>query len=244
MPVCPAARSARRSPSWKERPVPPSLDPAELQRVGELCAEHGIHTVECVLVDTWGIPRGKRVPTQQFLRRTGFAIANVLYTWDPRCGIFDTPFVDASDGFPDMAVVPDLSSFRVAGWADGVAVVLCDSYAEDGEPVALDPRRMLKRVLDRFAGHGLTVQAATELEFHLMTPDWEPLFSDVHCYSIAKGAELEPVLLDIRESLRRTGIEVEACNVEYGPGAGRDQPAVRPGAGDGRRHRAVQVRGP
>lgn len=195
----------------------PSPDPAELERVAALCDEHGIHTVECVLVDTWGIPRGKRLPVRQFLRGAGYAIANVLYTWDPRCGIFDTPFVEASDGFPDMHAVPDLASFRVAGWADGVGVVLCDTYAESGEPVPLDPRGMLKRVLDRFAGHGLAVQAATELEFHLMTADWEPLFSDVHCYSIAKGAELEPVLLDIRESLRRTGIEVEACNVEYGP---------------------------
>ncbi|MFM7146785.1 MAG: hypothetical protein ACKOW5_10690 [Actinomycetales bacterium] len=40
----------------------------------------------------------------------------------------------------------------------------------------------------------------------------------MNCYSIYRGFEMEPFMLDIRESLRKTGIEVEATNVEYGPG--------------------------
>ena len=82
-------------------------DPAERDRVAALCEEHAIHTVECVFVDTWGMPRGKRLPVRQFLRGSGFAIANVVYTWDPTCFIFATPWVDETDGFPDMHVVPD-----------------------------------------------------------------------------------------------------------------------------------------
>ncbi|MSW10940.1 MAG: hypothetical protein F2889_02335, partial [Actinobacteria bacterium] len=50
---------------------------AERDRVAALCEEHRIHTVECVIVDTWGIPRGKRIPVRQFLRGSGYAIANV-----------------------------------------------------------------------------------------------------------------------------------------------------------------------
>jgi glutamine synthetase len=192
---------------------------ADLDRVAALCEEHGVHTVECVVVDTWGIPRGKRVPVRQFLRGSGFHIANVIYTWDPACGIFATPFVDETDGFPDMHVVPDLASFRIAGWTDGVAIVMCDTFVNGThEPVALDARAMLKRQIAAAADLGFGVDAATELECHFFTADWEPLYTDINCYSIYRGYEMEPFMLDIRESLRRTGIEVEATNVEYGPG--------------------------
>ncbi len=196
-----------------------SWDPAERDRVAALCEEHGVHTVECVIVDTWGMPRGKRIPVRQFLRGSGFHIANVIYTWDPTCFIFPTPWVDEEDGFPDMHAVPDLSSFRIAGWTDGVAIVMCDTFDNaTHEPVAMDARAMLKRQVARAKAMGFDIDAATELECHFFTEDWRPLYDDIDCYSIVRGAEMEPFMLDIRESLRKTGIEVEATNVEYGPG--------------------------
>jgi glutamine synthetase len=196
-----------------------SWDPAERDRVAALCEEHGVHTVECVIVDTWGMPRGKRIPVRQFLRGSGYHIANVIYVWDPTCFIFPAPFVDETDGFPDMHAVPDLSSFRIAGWTDGVAIVMCDTIRNDThEPVEMDARMMLKRQLARAAGMGFGVDAATELECHFFTEDWKPIYDDINCYSIYRGFEMEPFMLDIRESLRTTGIEVEATNVEYGPG--------------------------
>lgn len=189
------------------------------ENVERLCEENNIHTVECMFVDTWGVPRGKRLPVRQFLRRTGFAIANVVYTWDPTCFIFGTPWVDETDGFPDMHAVPDPGSFRVAGWTDGVGVVMCDTYhPESDRPIEMDSRAMLKRQIAKLADLGFGVDAATELECHFYTADWEPLYDDINCYSIARGAEMEYFMLDIRESLRKTGIEVEASNVEYGPG--------------------------
>ena len=63
----------------------------ELKRVAELCDKHNIHTVECIIVDNWGVPRGKRLPTEQFLRNEGYGIANVVHTWQPRCEIEITP---------------------------------------------------------------------------------------------------------------------------------------------------------
>ncbi len=187
--------------------------------VARLCEENAIHTVECMFVDTWGVPRGKRIPVRHFLRGSGFAIANVVYTWDPTCFIFATPWVDETDGFPDMHAVPDLDSFRIAGWTDGVAVVICDTFhPESDRVIEMDARAMLKRQIARLAEKGFGLDAATELECHFYTEDWQPLYTDINCYSIQRGAEMERFMLDIRESLRRTGIEVEASNVEYGPG--------------------------
>ena len=196
-----------------------SWDPAERDRVAALCEEHGVHTVECVIVDSWGMPRGKRLPVKQFLRGSGYAIASVVYSWDPTCFIFDTPWVSVDGGVPDMHAVPDLSSFRIAGWTEGVAIVMCDTVTVDGhEPIAMDARNMLKKQLARAEALGYGVDAASELECHFFTPDWKPIYDDINCYSIYRGWEMEPFMLDIRESLRKTDIEVEACNVEYGPG--------------------------
>jgi glutamine synthetase len=196
-----------------------SWDPAERDRVAALCEEHGVHTVECVIVDSWGMPRGKRLPVKQFLRGSGYAIASVVYSWDPTCFIFDTPWVSVDGGVPDMHAIPDLSSFRIAGWTEGVAIVMCDTVTVDGhEPIAMDARHMLKQQLARAEAMGYGVDAASELECHFFTPDWKPIYDDINCYSIYRGWEMEPFMLDIRESLRKTGIEVEACNVEYGPG--------------------------
>ena len=192
---------------------------AERDRVAALCEEHRIHTVECVIVDTWGIPRGKRIPVRQFLRGSGYAIANVVYSWDPTCFIFATPWVNEEDGFPDMHAMPDLSSFRVAGWADGVAIVMCDTvHPGSNAPIEMDARNMLKKQLAKFAEAGFAVNGATELECHFFNDKWEPLYDDINCYSIARGAEMNYFMFDICDSLRKTGIEFEAWNVEYGPG--------------------------
>ena len=191
---------------------------SDTDRVRALIEEHGIHTVECMFADTWGIPRGKRLPAKQFLKSPGFAIANVAYTWDMHSFIFPTGFVNEAHGYPDMHAVADLSTFRVAGWREGTAFCICDTVdLETHEPVALDGRQILRRAVERVRGHGYEPTAATELEFHLCTNDWQPFYTGVHCYSMVKGAEVENVVGDIRRVLAASGIEVEACNVEYGP---------------------------
>jgi glutamine synthetase len=189
---------------------------ADLERAREVIESNGIHTVECMFADTWGIPRGKRVPAKQFVKGSG--IANVAYTWDMQSFIFPTPFVDDTHGYPDMHAVPDLSTLHVAGWREGTAFCICDTLdIETHEPVAMDGRNILRRAAERIRGHGYEPIAATELEFHLCTPDWEPVYRGVHCYSIPKGAEVEDVVGPIRRALELSGVEVEACNVEYGP---------------------------
>jgi glutamine synthetase len=191
---------------------------ADLERARELIEANDIHTVECMFADTWGIPRGKRIPAKQFVKGGGFAIANVAFTWDMQSFIFPTDFVNDTHGYPDMHAVPDLSTLRVAPWREGTAFCVCDTIdIETHEPVALDGRNILRRAVERIRAHGYEPIAATELEFHLCTPDWEPVYRGVHCYSIAKGAEVEDVVGPIREALEAAGIEVEACNVEYGP---------------------------
>jgi glutamine synthetase len=190
------------------------------RRAAELVHEHGVHTVECTFPDTWGALRGKRVPASQFARVCGggIAIADAAFCWDPLCVVFEVDFTNMDKGYPDMLVWPDPETFRVLSWREGTATVMCDTtrvYTED--PIPLDPRHVLRTAVGRLAELGYTATVATEIEFYLCDESWTPLYPDIQCYSITKGAELEPVMSDIRHRVEELGIVVEACNTEYGP---------------------------
>lgn len=180
-----------------------------------------VHTVECMFADTWGVPRGKRLSTAHFCSVAagdGFAIANVAFTWDMHGVIFPTAFVNDMTGYPDMHVVPDTSTLRRAAWKDGTAYCICDTIDPVTEdPIPLDPRAILRRAVHRVQRFDHDPVVATELEFHLCHPDWAPLYTGTHCYSMQKGAEVEPVVSEIKRVLEASGIMVEAWNVEYGP---------------------------
>lgn len=193
----------------------------DLQAAREFLDRHNVHTVECMFADTWGIPRGKRLSTRHFCSvaaGTGFAMANVAFTWDMHGVIFPTAFVDDEAGYPDMHVVPDVSTLRGAAWKEGTAFCICDTIDPlTGEPIPMDGRAILRRAVERLRGLGYEPVAATEIEFHLCRPDWEPVYTGAHCYSMQKGAEVEPVVSEIKRILEECGILVESWNVEYGP---------------------------
>ncbi|MCZ9882579.1 glutamine synthetase family protein [Arthrobacter sp. B2a2-09] len=191
--------------------------PSTLEDCARIARENGIHTVECVFTDTWGLPRGKMLPIEQFLTGAGFSIANVAFAWDMRSDIHPTPWSPENSEYPDMHAVPDLPSFRVAGWTTGMATVMCDMYdPKTHERIPMDGRGMVKDTLKEFEALGYRVDMATELEFHLFTSDWQPVSDKSYCYSLDRANELEPVIGAIRAALTASGITVEASNVEYG----------------------------
>lgn len=191
--------------------------PTALEDCVKIAQANGIHTVACFFTDTWGLPRGKMMPIEQFLTGSGFSIARVAFSWGIRSGVHPTPWAPVDSPFPDMHAIPDLPSFRVAGWTKGMATVMCD--LEDPlthERIAMDGRAMVKETLKEYEELGYQVDLAAELEFHLFTPDWQPISEKSYCYSLDRADELEPVIGAIRAALTASGIAVEASNVEYG----------------------------
>lgn len=65
----------------------------------------------------------------------------------------------------DVQVVPDLETLTADPALPGLASVLCDFAGLDGEPLAICPRGMLKRMVAALAGHGLSARVAPEIEF-------------------------------------------------------------------------------
>jgi glutamine synthetase len=192
----------------------------DIDEIRRICEERAIHTVECAFPDTHGIPRGKRIPVRHFLdvAHRGFDIANAALVWDRRCDVIQTvAYANFNTGYPDMRAVPDLDTFRPVPWRPGAASVLCDCLEEDGSPVAIATRGLLRQVVEEARTLGYEPMVGSELEFYLLDAEGRPLYDGVDCYSLTRGATLEPVLARIRRELEEFGTTIEACNTEYGP---------------------------
>lgn len=196
-------------------------------------AEHDIRTVRIGGTDIDGLLRGKRVPANYFLEsvwRKGSNICDILFGWD----IGDEPLDNLTytgwhTGYPDVTLLPDLSTMRIVPWEPGAATVLCDIVKLDGAPLEISPRQVLKQVIAEANAAGYDPIAAYEFEFYVFADsprdlaargwrDAEPITAGHRTYSIYRGTSTEFLIGEIRESLRKCGIFIEASNSEHGPG--------------------------
>ncbi len=183
--------------------------------------DHGIHTVEVAVIDTYGHLRGKRVPADRFVgsvAQGGLNIADAIYVFDPLCEIVDAPTINMDTGYLDMHLRPELSTFRLLTHRPGYAIVFSDAFQEDGTPHPLDPRNLLKAQTSEAAWIGYQPVVATELECYLFTPDWQPFQQHVQYSSLTDALDVEAIVADMRAGLLGAGIPVESSNAEYGPG--------------------------
>ena len=132
-------------------------------------------------------------------------------------------------GYHDMCGRPDMATARVLPWAEKTALILCDLVEEDGADIAVAPRTMLRRQLDRAAAAGFTCKTASELEFHVFRESYDEArakgYRDLtpapgYCndYLILAQAQVEPFLADVRRVLTDAGVPVECSKGEYGWG--------------------------
>ena len=128
-----------------------------------------------------------------------------------------------------MHLVPDLTTLRVADWLEGTAMVLCDLEHNDHTSVAESPRAILKKQLERAAGLGFRVMAASELEYYLFDSGYrqaaESGFADLRAagwyledYHILQGTRTEDFTRAARRHLKASGIPVENSKGEWGVG--------------------------
>lgn len=198
----------------------------------------GIDTVILAGADTHGIMRGKRVPIGQL----GCLLAHGM----PLCEVFWVMHVDESElvtrpsdhvgyfpternGYPDILAFPDVGTARVVPWHEGTALILCDWHQQDGEPLPISPRGVLRRVVERAQAMGFAPLCGLELEFYLLREtsgsllarhpaDLVPLHERASTYGVGVGSRQEPFGRLLRESALAYGLPIEACNPETGPG--------------------------
>ncbi|MEM7045354.1 MAG: glutamine synthetase family protein [Pseudomonadota bacterium] len=180
----------------------------------------GTHTVAMGIGDLNGIMRGKRIPASHWdtVCRQGNALSIALFAIDMTSDVWDTPYVNFGNGYPDFHMFPMTTPVTLP-WEPGVAVCFGRAEGMDHQPVPLDPRNVLVRQVERANQAGYEVKVGTELEFHLLDPETKrPRDQGIQVYGLDRAAELEHVLGPIRQQINEVGIPIEQSNPEYAPG--------------------------
>lgn len=192
-----------------------------------------IDTVLVVFPDVFGRLMGKRFTRTHFVRsvvEAGTHVCNYLLTVDLDLNPLDGFAVASWDqGFGDFHLKPDLTTLRRLPWIKGTAMVLCDVEHENGAPVAVAPRNVLKRQLEQLAGRGWQSYMASELEFYLFHETYEaasakryhdllPASTYLIDYDALQPARDENVIRRLRNEMNDAGIIVEGSKGEWGLG--------------------------
>lgn len=134
-----------------------------------------IEEVECIIPDIVGLSRGKSMPCYKFSPDATFFLPVSLF-YQTITGDY-VELEDIKDQWTekDMVLHPDMSTASVVPWADDLTLqVICDLKDQNGDPVDISPRNVLKRVLSLYEEKGLKPIIAPELEFYLTKPNTDP----------------------------------------------------------------------
>lgn len=207
-----------------------TLDPKTLEgliRKGE------IDTVLVVFPDVQGRLMGKRVVGRYFLDHVagdGVHACTYLLTADmemePLPGY---KMASWETGYQDMKAVPDMRTLRLIPWLPKTALVMCDLYTEEGEPLEESPRWVLRRQTERAAKVGYQVMIGSELEVYIFKEDFDqarakryhdltPVSGYLEDYHILQTTKEEPLIRAIRNGMEGAGVPVEFSKGEWGCG--------------------------
>lgn len=181
----------------------------------------GTHTVILAIGDLNGIARGKRLHAGMWkaIADHGVAMANAIFQMDMTSDVWDTPYGNFGNGYPDIHVIPIPGTLRPVPWEEGVVLAVCRSEETSGDPVPVDPRNVLETAIGRASDRGYDPYFGVELEFYLLDPETrQPRDRGISVYGLARGARFEHVLGPIRNLCTEMGILVEVSNPEYSPG--------------------------
>ncbi|WND38530.1 gamma-glutamylethanolamide synthetase GlnA4 [Streptomyces sp. BB1-1-1] len=207
--------------------------PLGVEELHALVAAGDIDTVVLAFPDMQGRLQGKRFAARFFLDevlRHGTEGCNYLLAVDADMNTVDGYAMSSWDrGYGDFAMHADMATLRRLPWNEGTAMVVADLAWEDGSPVLAAPRQILRRQLERLAGHGWTAQAGTELEFIVFRDTYEQAWDADYRgltpanqynidYSVLGTGRIEPLLRRIRNEMAGAGLTVESAKGECNPG--------------------------
>src|SRR5213078_2535529 len=203
------------------------------KQLEQLVRRGEVDTVLTVFPDTFGRLMGKRVVGRYFLDTVADEGAHAciyLFTVDmemePLPGF---KLASWERGYGDMKLVPDLGTIRLIPWLPKTALIFCDVYTEEGEPIEEAPRWVLKRQLARAASMGYVVKTAAELELYCFKESFEaarakrhhdltPVSGYLEDYHILQTSKEEPLIRAIRNGMEGADVPVETSKGEWGRG--------------------------
>ncbi|MCW2559234.1 MAG: Glutamate--ammonia ligase [Mycobacterium sp.] len=200
----------------------------ELARTGE------INTVICATPDPYGRLVGKRLTIQAFrslgLTGDGINASSFIFAVDLEMNPLNLPVSNASNGWADIRLVPDLTTMRRVPWELNAALVICDVYeAASDDLLSVAPRTILRHQIEQAAHRGVHFKFASELEFFLATtPPREAwvrgyqnltMLSDYRSdYQMIQSSRDDWFIEQIRNQMPDFGVSIESSKPEWGLG--------------------------
>ena len=193
--------------------------------------QHRIEEIDCAVPDIAGVARGKTMPAEKFVKlepiHLPISIFHQTITGD-YVGFEDEG--QALYAESDLMMVPDLSTIRPAPWASSpTAQVIHDATTQDGGPVEIAPRNVLKRVIALYEKEGWQPVVAPELEFYLTKKNPDPDYplepptgrsgragAGRQAYSLGAVDEYDKIVDDIYDFAERQYLKIDTIIQEGG----------------------------
>ena len=191
-----------------------------------------IEEVECIIPDLAGMSRGKSMPVHKFGPQMTFYLPISLFYQTITGDYVDMEEIENQWMERDIVLRPDMATASAVPWSDDVTMqVINDLETREGEPVAVAPRNVLKRVMARYADKGWRPVVAPELEFYLTKPNVdanEPIEpprgrtgrrgAGRQAYSMVAVDEYGPVIDTIYDYAEAQGLAIDTLIQEGGAG--------------------------
>ena len=208
-----------------------SVPPGRLSRdeLTAIIASDVVDTVILAITDMQGRLQGKRLDAQFFFDELATGAVegcSYLLASDVDMNTVDGFALTSWErGYGDMAFNADFSTIRPVPWHEKTVIVFADVETVEGEPVAVSPRQVLQRQVDRLKERGWTGLTGTELEFIVFNDTYEDAWNAGYRgltpanlynvdYSLQGTSRVEPLLGRIRRSMRDAGMVVESVKGE------------------------------
>lgn len=191
-----------------------------------------VDDVECVIADIAGTARGKAMPARKFAKADAMYLPTSIFYQTITGEYVDLADMEDQWTESDLVLVPDYTAATAVPWSDDVTLqVVHDIMHQDGSPVGMAPRNVLKRVVDLYHANGWQPVVAPELEFYLTKPNIDPNLPveppigrtgrqgiAKQAYSMSAVEEYGPVIDDIYDFAEAQGFEIDTIIQEGGAG--------------------------
>ena len=189
------------------------MDKREVAPLIEALGVRGVHTVRGTYVDTSGVFRAKQVPLSRLggFNSSGLGASNSWAVFGADDAICLTPRFSAVG---DMRLRADLETIVDLG--DGLAWTPLSLVDQNGVPLDYCARTVLRRQIHEANAIGLSMIAATEVEFTVYDAKGEPLVGSA--YGLTRLSIYEEFVVALTKALDFVGAPLEQLHAEYGPG--------------------------
>ena len=197
--------------------------------IQQFLRDHSITEVEAIIPDMAGVARGKIMPAEKYAEDEGMRLPESIFL-QTVTGEYPDDDSAINPSEIDIDLVGDPKTIRVVPWAaEPTAQVIHECFYDDGRPVPMSPRYVLRRVLDLYSARGWRPVVAPELEFFLVEPNIDPDYPlkppvgrsgrpeiGRQAYSIAAVNEFDPLFDDIYAFCEAQNLDIDTLIHEAG----------------------------